>query len=66
MYLLTKSKFMCPMHSEAKQNEILAFGAQTDLLQGQARRMGDLCPPKPKLPKGLQQSAFIFLNYFPL
>ena len=43
---------------------MLAFGAQKGLLQGQARRMGDLCPPKPNLPKGFQQSAFIFLIIF--
>ena len=64
MYLLTKCEFLCPTHSEAKQHEILASGAQKGLLQGQARRMGDLCPPQPKLPKGFQQSAFIFFIIF--
>ena len=38
---VTEQKFICPMHSEAKQTE--RFGAEKGLLQGQARRMGGLC-----------------------
>ena len=43
----TELNFMCPTHSEAKQTKMSEFGAQKGLLQGHARRMGGLCPPKP-------------------
>lgn len=36
-------KFMCPMHSEAKQMKMLVFEAEEDLLQGRARKTGSLC-----------------------
>ena len=65
--LVNQTQVHVPMHSEAKQTEILAFGAHLGpcrARQRQARRMGDLCPPKPKLPKGFQQSAFMFLIIF--
>ena len=38
---------MLPMHSEAKQTETSEFGAEKDLLQGHARRMGASCLKKP-------------------
>ena len=34
---------MLPMHDEAKQTETSEFGAEKDLLQGRARRMGGSC-----------------------
>lgn len=34
---------MYPIHSEAKQNETLGFGAEKNLLQGLARIMGGSC-----------------------
>ena len=37
-HLVTDSKFVCLTHSEAKQTETLAFGAEKGLLQGHARR----------------------------
>ena len=46
---ITKHKFVYHMHSEAKQTEMLQFGAEKGLLQGQARRTGSSCskPPTP-------------------
>ena len=35
-----KHKFVCLMHTEAKQTEKLEFGAEKCLFQGQARRTG--------------------------
>ena len=52
-------KFVCLMHSEAKQTKRSEFGAVKDLLQGQARRMGDSCSKTPKLPDGFQGEVFI-------
>ena len=36
-----------PMYSEAKQTKPLAFGAEEDLLQGQAQRIGGSCSKTP-------------------
>ena len=41
LFSVTKHKFVCQMHSEAKQTETSEFGAEKSLLQGHARRMGD-------------------------
>ena len=46
------------MHSEAKQTEILEFGAEKGLLQGHARRRVAPALKSPELPKGFQQSTF--------
>ena len=48
---------MCPTHSEVKQTETSEFGAEKDLLQGQARRMGVLCSEN-------QKSLMIFREKF--
>lgn len=53
------SKFMCPMHSEVKKTEMLEFEAEKGLLQGQARRMGGLCPQIPNSLKDFQQNILI-------
>ena len=44
--IVTKGKFVCLTHSEAKQTDMLEFGAEGDLLQGHARRWC-LVPKKP-------------------
>lgn len=63
MYLLTKCTKVHAPHAQWSQTKWnVAFGAQTDLLTKRARQ-GEwvtCAPPKPKLPKGLQQNAFIF------
>ena len=41
---------MCLMHSEAKKTEPLNFGAEKDLLQGQARGTGDSYSKSPNSP----------------
>ena len=46
------------MHSEAKQTEMLEFGAEKGLLQDQARRMGGSCS-KTLNSLGFQGEAFI-------
>ena len=38
-----KPKFVCPMHSEAKQTKMSEFGADKGLLQGQAKSTGGFC-----------------------
>lgn len=51
------------MHSEIRQTE-MEFGAEQDLLQGQARELGvceggkALCSKYPELPEEFQQSNF--------
>lgn len=40
---VTKHKFMCLVHSEAKRMEMLEFGAEKVLLQGQAGRTSGSC-----------------------
>lgn len=57
-HTVTKCKFVCLMHGEAKQNKMLELGAEKGLLQGQARRTRGACPPNPELLKGFQQSIF--------
>ena len=37
---VVKCKYICPLHSEAKQIETLEFGANKGLLQGQRNRTG--------------------------
>ena len=37
---VTEGKFLCPMHSEAKQREKLEFGVKKGLLQSPTRRTG--------------------------
>ena len=44
--IVCNPKFICLMHSEAKQTETQEFGAEKSSLQGHARRMGGLCPHK--------------------
>ena len=41
---------MCLTHSESKQTETSEFGAEKGLLQGQAKRMGNLCSKTPNSP----------------
>lgn len=53
--------FVCPTRSEARQTETSAFGAKRGLFQGHTAKTGGSCSeqlPKPKLPKGFQQSVF--------
>ena len=57
--LVTKHKFMFPMHNEVKQTEISEFGAENDLLRGQARAGGSYSIKNPELPKAFQQSPFL-------
>ena len=40
---VTKCKFLCLMHSEAKQTKTLEFEAEKVLLQDEAGRMGGSC-----------------------
>ena len=56
--IVTKPKFMCLTHSEAKQTETSGFGAEKGLLQGQARRMGGSCSKNPELPDGFWGEVF--------
>ena len=53
---VTKCKFMCPTHGEAKQTKISEFRAEKALLQGHAR-IGWLVPPKPQTLKQFQQAC---------
>ena len=46
-----KGKFSCPVHSEAKQTEMLAFAAEKGLLQGHDLK-------SPMLPKVFLQGIF--------
>ena len=46
---VAKPSVVCPMHSETKQTETSAFGAEEDLLQDQAR-MGSWCSEDPDSP----------------
>ena len=41
--LITECQFICPTHREAKQTEMVMFWVEKDLLQGQAKRIGDSC-----------------------
>ena len=43
-------KFVCLMHSEAKQTETSEFGAEKGLLQGHAKKTGALCSKYPNSP----------------
>lgn len=36
-----QGKFMCPTHSEVKQTETLAFGAEKGVFQGRVGRIGE-------------------------
>ena len=56
--VLSNTSSCAQMLSKAKQTKMMEFGAEKGLLQGQARRIGGLCPKNPKLPKGFQQSIF--------
>ena len=49
---------MCPMHSEAKQTEILEFGAEKGLLQGHVKRQMSHALKSPELPEGFWQRIF--------
>ena len=42
-HFVTECKFVYWTHSEAEQTETSEFGAEKGLLQGQARKMGELC-----------------------
>lgn len=55
---VTKCKFMCLVHSEAKQSKTLGLGTEKDSLLGHARRMGGSYPTNPQFPKGFQQTIF--------
>ena len=41
--LFLEPKFVCPIHSEAKETETSELGEERSLLQGQARKMGGSC-----------------------
>ena len=56
--IVTESKFKCLMPGEAKQTEILEFGAEKDLLQGHARRWVAFASKNPEVPESFQQSVF--------
>lgn len=50
---VTKCKFICLMHSEAKQSKTLGLGAEKDSLHSHARKMGGFIPHKTlNSPKG--------------
>ena len=49
---------MCLTHSEAKQTEILDFGAEKGLLQGSSKENGQLMLKNLKLPDGLGGKVF--------
>ena len=48
-YPVTEHKFMCPVHSEAKQTKASAFGAEKGLPQGRAETGGS-CSNNPNSP----------------
>ena len=53
---VVKPKFVCPVHSEAKQTK--QFGAVKGLLQGPSKENGLLVLKRPKLPDGFQGGVF--------
>ena len=53
-----KLKFVCPMHGETEQTKTLEFGAEKGLLQGQARRVGELCSKSPNSLMGFREEFF--------
>ena len=53
---------MYPKHSEPKQTETSEFGAEKDLLQGQARRTDDSSSKAPNLTDGLWGKIFDMKN----
>ena len=56
--VVTKCKFVCPMHSEVKQTKTSEFGAEKGSLQGHARGTGGSCPPKPQTPPRISAKHF--------
>ena len=44
---VTEPKFICPIHTQAKHTKKLELGAETNLSQGQGKRMGGLCSITP-------------------
>ena len=55
--------FMCRMHSEAKQSETAAFGAEEGLSQGHTESTGSSCSKDPSSPMGAGNS-FSFFSFF--
>ena len=54
---VTECKFVCPMHSEAKQIKMSVLGTERGLLQDQERRA--LVLENPELPDSLDAEVFI-------
>ena len=54
-HLVVESKFKFLMHSEAKQTEMLEFGAEKGLQQRQARRTGSSCWKDPNSRMGFEE-----------
>ena len=48
--VVTKCKFMCPMHMEAKLN--IRVWSRERFIAGQYKETGGLCPTNPELLKG--------------
>ena len=55
---VTKCKFMCLVHSEAKQSKALGLGTEKDSLLSHTRRMGGSYPTKPSAPQRVSANHF--------
>ena len=61
---VVEPKLVCPMHSEAKQTEMLVFGAEKGLLQELRKENGQLMLKRPELLDCFQAKVFIFIYLF--
>lgn len=61
---VTKRKFTCPKHSEAKQTKMWESGAEKVSLQGHRRRQVTHVLKSPELPKGFPQRNFSNIYLF--
>ena len=59
IHSVLEPKFVCPMHSEAKQRETSVFGAEKGLLQGPTKENGQLMLKNAKLSDGFWGRVFI-------
>ena len=58
-HIVVKPKFVCLMHSEAKQTKTSEFGAEKSLLQGPCKENRWLMLERLQLPDGFQGNVFI-------
>ena len=56
--IVTKSKFSCLTHIEAKQTRNIRVWSKEKFIEGPCKERGGLCPQNPKRLKGFQQSTF--------